>query len=155
MRRYRPGVDGPAVATVVYRSIQEVARRHYSASQVQAWAPEPTDPSSLDVQACDGRRSFVAVDGAGTVVGFCDLQHDRHIDHLFCAPEVAGTGVGSQMYEHLEATARAAGATRLSVDASETARPLFERHGFRVLARQVHERAGETLHNYRMVKDLG
>lgn len=40
----------------------------------------------------------------------------------------------------------------LDVEASITAKPFFERHGYRAVARQTVTRRGIELTNYRMVK---
>ena len=43
---------------------------------------------------------------------------------------------------------------RVTVHASETARPFFERRGYRVLRPQQVERRGQVLTNYVMEKEL-
>jgi putative acetyltransferase len=89
------------------------------------------------------------------VVGFIDLEADGHIDRLYCAPEAAGRGVASRLYEATEAAARVQGISRLFTEASERARRFFERKGFTVLERQDMIRRGVPIHNYRMTKTLG
>ena len=75
-------------------------------------------------------------DESGHVVAFIDLQPDGHIDRLFCAPEAAGRGVASRLYDAIETAARAQGIGRLFTEASELARRSFERKGFTALERQ-------------------
>jgi putative acetyltransferase len=97
---------------------------------------------------------LVAVNERDRVVGYIDLEASGHIDHLFCAPEVVGHGVASQLCDATEAAAREQGIIRLFVEASEPARRLFERRGFEVLERQELIRHGVAIHNYRMEKVL-
>ena len=54
----------------------------------------------------------------------------------------------------LESRARGSGLNRLTTDASELARSFFMRNGWQLVARQEIERAGISLHNYRMEKLL-
>ena len=89
------------------------------------------------------------------MVAFIDLEPDGDIDRLFCAPEAAGRGVASRLYESLETAARAQGIERLFTEASELARRFFERKGFTVLQRQDKILRGVPIHNYRMAKTLG
>ncbi len=89
------------------------------------------------------------------MVAFIDLEPDGHIDRLFCAPEAAGRGVASRLYQALETAARAQGIERLFTEASELARRFFEQKGFTVLQRQDKILRGVPIHNYRMAKTLG
>lgn len=87
-------------------------------------------------------------------MGYADLEADGHIDHLFCRPDSVGKGIGSALIGMLEERARRAGIAMLFVEASEVARPVFERHGFIVEDRREFERRGVPMHNYRMTKML-
>ena len=89
----------------------------------------------------------------GAVAGYIDLEPDGHIDHLYVHPDAAGRGVGASLIEAVVARARAAGIGRLHVEASETARSLFERLGFRVLHRRDFEVRGVAIHNYAMARE--
>lgn len=147
--------DAAAVADVFYRSDREVALSDYTAEQVKAWVPGRWDAEQEYQRSGDGRLVLVAASGSGHVVAFIDLERDGHIDRLFCAPEAAGRGVASQLYDAIETAAHAQGIARLFTEASELARRLFERKGFTVLERQDKVLRGVHIHNYRMAKTLG
>jgi len=144
--------DAPAIAQLYFESARRLGARHYSAAQVAAWAPAPVDPAAVLARADDGRHTLVAIcDGA--VAGYVDLEADGHIDHLYVHPDAAGRGVGASLIEAVVARARAAGIGRLHVEASETARPLFERLGFAILHRRDFEVRGVAIHNYAMARE--
>ncbi len=147
--------DAADVADVFYRSVREVALSDYTAEQVKAWVPGRWDAEQEHRRSGDGRLVLVAADESGHVVAFIDLEPDGHIDRLFCAPEAAGRGIASRLYEALETAARAQGIERLFTEASELARQFFERKGFAVLQRQDKILRGVPIHNYRMAKTLG
>jgi putative acetyltransferase len=149
----RPDADG--VADVFYRSVREVALSDYTAEQVAAWVPGRWDAEQEHRRSGDGRLVLVGVDEPGQVVAFIDLEPDGHIDRLFCAPEAAGRGVASRLYDAIEIAARAKGIERLFTEASELALRFFERKGFAVLERQDMILRGVPIHNYRMAKTLG
>ena len=71
-----------------------------------------------------------------------------HIDRLYVRASCLGQGVGSALLHVLERDAP----RPLDVEASITAKPFFERHGYRAVARQTVTRRGIELTNYRMVK---
>ena len=73
----------------------------------------------------------------------------------YAAPEAAGGGIASRLYDAIETAARAQGIGRLFTEASELARRFFERKGFAVLGRQDMILRGVPIHNYRMAKTLG
>ena len=54
----------------------------------------------------------------------------------------------------LEEKAKQSGVSQIETHASITARPFFEKYGFRVIYPQTVERKGQTLTNYVMRKKL-
>jgi putative acetyltransferase len=97
---------------------------------------------------------LVAANADDRPVAYIDLEPDGHIDRVFCAPEAAGQGIASRLYDAVEAAAREQGIRSLFTEASELARRLFERKGFAVAERQDLVIRGVAIHNYRMVKTL-
>lgn len=146
--------DAADLADVFFRSVRNVALSDYTAAQVAAWAPVRPAPERLHEVASDGRLTLVAVNDQDRAVAFIDLEPDGHIDHLFCAPEAAGHGIASRLYEAVEAAAREQGINRLFTEASELARRVFERKGFVLIERQDKALRGVPIHNYTMAKDL-
>ena len=99
------------------------------------------------------RRTLVAEDG-GEVVGFAELEEDGHLDMLYLRRDAVGRGVGSLLYRAIEREAREQGIGLIFAEASVTARPFFERWGFRVVREQTVERRGVDLTNFAMEKPL-
>lgn len=84
--------------------------------------------------------------------GFTELMPCGHIEMMFVHPSFGGRGVASALLEIVEEAALAQGVSRLSTEASITARPFFERRGFRVVAAQQVRCRGARLTNFRMEK---
>jgi putative acetyltransferase len=87
-------------------------------------------------------------------VGFIDLEPNGHLDMLFVHPDHHGIGVAGALIRRVKTAARIGGHGRIFTEVSITARPLFERHGFRVTAEQSVECRGQWLTTYRMEKPL-
>ncbi len=85
-------------------------------------------------------------------MGFSDLTGDGCLDMMFVHPEFQGRGVASRLLSRVELEALRLGFKRIHTEASRTARPFFERKGFRVIARQTVEKRGQSLENFRMEK---
>ena len=150
VRRFRSS-DASALASIFHASVREGGLRHYSPEQVIAWSPSLPSSNAYQDRA---RRSmvFVAVDETDCPIGYADVRSDGYIDHLYCRPDRIGTGVGSALCAAMESAAGRVGIAMLTVDASEGARLLFERRGFRVEARRDFTINGVAIYNYRMAR---
>jgi putative acetyltransferase len=146
--------DAAALAHLFHAAVHGIAALHYSPEQVHAWSGSPVAPERVAARARDGRTLLVAVDSEDRPLAYGDVEADGHIDHLFCAPDHAGTGVTAELYRALEAAARAQGIPRLTVEASEPGRRFFLKHGFTELHRRDFEIRGVPIHNYAMEKRL-
>jgi putative acetyltransferase len=146
--------DAAALMTLSRRSIEAIGPRDYAPQQVVAWAARVAPPERIHERATDGRTALVAVDDGDRPIGFIDLERDGHIDFLYCAPEAAGRGVASALYDALEARARGRGVGRLYAEASEAARRFFLKKGFRVTGRRAFAIGGVEIHNYAVEKAL-
>jgi putative acetyltransferase len=146
--------DAGALADLYRRSVMQIGPKDYAEEQVEAWAALGPSPAQIDARGADGRTTLVAVDDEDRPLAFGDLEHDGHIDYLYCAPEAAGTGVTAALYDRLERTARERGMKRLHAEASEAARRFFLKRGFAVVSKRAFEISGVRIHNYAMEKRL-
>ena len=92
--------------------------------------------------------SFVAVED-GKIIGFGDIDDDGYLDRLFVHKDHQRREAASALCRELE---NAASFVRIPTHASITARPFFEKRGYRVLKEQQAERDGVLLTNYLMEK---
>lgn len=144
--------DAAALSALYEASVRTLGARDYSAAQIDAWASLTPSAEILDGRMADGRTRLVAL--TDDIAGFIDVETDGHIDLLYVAPAAAGLGVARTLLETAEALAPLSGAGRLYAEASETARPVFERLGFSVVARREFEVAGVAIHNWAVEKAL-
>ena len=150
-RDYRRG-DADPICRLFFETVRAVNLGDYSPEQVRAWAPAVSGPDAWHGRM-SGRHTLVA-DEDGEVVGFAELEEDGHLDMLYCRKDAVGRGVGSGLLAAVEERARGLGVGRISTEASITARPFFERHGFAVLRRNTVLREGIGLTNFSMEKAL-
>jgi putative acetyltransferase len=154
LRAYRDQ-DCLATRRVLERAVRLTASADYTDEQIEAWAPAGVDESELEAwsAARRGAQTFVAVED-GEVLGFGDLVDGVLLDILYVDPGAARRGIGSALVERIVALARAGGGELIETDASLTARPLFERHGFAVVAEQAPVVRGIAMKNFRMRRAL-
>lgn len=152
IRPYRAADAGP-LSDLYTRSVLHFGPRAYTTDQVNAWAAT-SSPEKVARRCADGRLVLVATDENGQYLGFGDLECDGHLDFLYIAPEAEGRGVASALYDALEAHARGRAMPLLFMEASELARPLLERRGFVVQARNELKLGDVDIHNFSMEKQL-
>ncbi len=144
--------DGEAAAAIFFDAVHKGTADVYSAAQRRAWAGAAPNPARWRRRFAD--ISGVAAEVDGGMAGFMTLEAEGYIDLAFVRSDLSGRGVGRALYDRIEARARAGGLDRLTVEASKTARPFFERMGWRVDAEQVVVKEGIGLTNYPMSKLL-
>lgn len=147
LRPYRPE-DCRETARLFYQTVHQVNARDYSPGQLDAWAPEDRDLQAWD-QLFRDHFSLVA-ERDGQIVGFGDMDVSQaYLDRLYVRWDLQGQGIGAALCSALE---EQAGGRSICVHASITAKPFFEKRGYRVLKEQQVQRKGISLTNYVMEK---
>lgn len=151
IRRYvSDDLDG--LIALFHASVRRIAIKDYTEDQVKAWAPDEPDRERWALRRASRPTWVAEIDGA--LAGFSDLEPDGHVDMMFVHPDHQGRGVAGALLRQVEAEAARLGLDRLFTEASITARPFFERKGFRVIAAQTVSVRGQEMVNYRMEKPL-
>ena len=122
------GADAEATLTVFFRAIRETACADYSPEQVAAWAAEDGNIAAWAASRAAAHTQLAII--AGQVAGFTGLDDDGYIDMLFVNPDFGRQGVATTLLDSTMAIARQRGIAALTTNASLTAKPHFERHGF-------------------------
>ncbi|MEM9502250.1 MAG: GNAT family N-acetyltransferase [Pseudomonadota bacterium] len=154
--------DAPALAELTLAAIRTVGATSYSPEQVDAWAARHPGPERFLAQIADGAWIAVASDKADTAIAYALLdvkpERDGHLDMLYCHPGHTRMGLADRLLLASEYHARDVGLTRLYTEASELARPTFERAGYSVKHRRdfeiTHNGRAVPIHNYSMEKHL-
>ena len=153
IRSYRQE-DIKVIAELFYNTVHSVNAADYTDEQLDAWAG-----GSINLEAWD--RSFrehmtlVAVmasneeEGNGQIVGFADMDSAGYLDRLYVHKDFQRCGIATALCDCLE---QSADAETITTHASITARPFFEKRGYKVVREQQVERKGVLLTNYVMKK---
>lgn len=144
--------DTPMLARIFRASVEELASEDYSPSQIEAWVSMADDEAAFGQRLAQSLTLIATLNGLPA--GFISLRGADHIDMLYVAPGVARQGVASFLLDAIEKIAGSRGATRLSVDASDTASPFFEKHLYLVERRNTVPVDDEWLGNTTLYKFL-
>ena len=152
LRPYLPA-DAKRCAEIFRLSIEELAADDYNEEQREAWAARADDEPAFGAKLSGALTLLALIDGA--VAGFASLKGADFIQMLFVDPEFARQGVGRTLVEALTKLAAARGATTLTVEASDAAKPLFDKLGFVAQKRNLKRVGDQWLANTTMTKSLG
>ena len=142
--------DTPLLAQIFRDSVAELTSEDYDEAQQAAWMASADDELGF-AQRLAGQLTLVATI-AGSPVGFISVKGQDHIDMLYVHPSVARSGIATLLCDAAERLSRGRGATQLRVDASDTARPFFEKRGYFALHRQTAVCGDEWLGHTHMEK---
>jgi putative acetyltransferase len=151
LRPYLPA-DAKRCAEIFRLSIEELAADDYDEGQREAWASRADDEKAFGARLANELTLLAVIDGA--TAGFASLKGSEEIDMLFVDPEFARQGVGRTLVGALTRLAQARGAMRLTTEASDVAKPLFERLGFTAQRRNLVPKGDQWLANTTMTKAL-
>jgi putative acetyltransferase len=151
LRPFLPA-DALLLREIFRDSIEELTADDYTEAQQEAWVAAANDIGDFGGKL-SGQLTLVAT-LEGSPVGFASLQGKDKIDMLYVHPAATGQGVGAMLVDALEKLAGARGATRLVVDASDSARGFFEKRGYVAQQRNSISIGDEWLANTTLHKQL-
>lgn len=139
-------------------TVHTVNAADYSPAQQEAWAPYSViDDAETRLRwdtSLQKHLSLIAWEGR-QMAGFADIDLAAgYLDRMYVSRDFQRQGVASALLKALEQAAVEAGCPTIRSDVSITARPFFEKMGFRVLCRQEVVRRGVALTNFQMEKVL-
>lgn len=146
IRRYQSS-DLKEIETLFYQTVHRVNRADYREEQLDAWADGRIDENAWD-RSFQEHITLVAVKD-GRIAGFGDMDRTGYLDRLYVHWEEQRKGIASALCDRLEQEAES---ERFVTHASITAKPFFEKRGYRVVKEQEVIRKGVALTNYVMEK---
>lgn len=146
IRAYQP-VDCKTLTELFYNTVHMVNAKDYTKEQLDAWATGTVDLEKWN-QSLEEHFSLVALDGE-KIIGFGDIDDTGYLDRLFVHSDYQGKGVATAICNQLEQSVQG----NIITHASITAKPFFEKRGYKVVKERQVERKGVLLTNFIMEKE--
>lgn len=147
IREYKPQ-DCKELAELFYHTVHVVNAGDYTKEQLDVWASGKVDLEKWN-QSFLEHFCIVAVDGE-VIIGFGDIDKSGYLDRLYVHKDYQGRGVAAAICNKLEQTVRGKVVTHASI----TAKPFFQKRGYKVVKKQQVERQGIFLTNFIMEKQI-
>lgn len=129
-----------------YNTVHTVNAKDYTKEQLNVWATGKVDLEKWN-QSLLEHYTLIAVE-SNRIVGFGDIDKTGYLDHLYVHADHQRKGIATAVCNQLEQAVQG----NIVTHASITARPFFEKRGYRVIKEQSVERQGIFLTNYLMEK---
>ena len=152
--------DIQEIAELFYQTVHTVNAADYTNEQLDAWTDGNIDLAAWD-RSFQAHMTLVAVVTPSEaedkkvvqeqIAGFADMDSTGYLDRLYVHRDFQRCGIASELCDRLE---EAVDAEQFTTHASITAKPFFEKRGYRVIREQQVERKGILLTNYVMGKIL-
>lgn len=143
IRKYQPS-DCPRLAELFYQTVHEVNKKDYTKEQLNAWASGKVDLDAWN-RSFLKHYTLIAVE-EGEILGFGDIDKTGYLDHLYVHKDHQREGIASGLCDKLEAHVPG----NIRTHASITAKPFFQKRGYKVTKEQQVERQGILLTNFVM-----
>ena len=147
LRKYETA-DCGELERLFYETVHTINVADYTKEQLDAWASENVDMEEWD-RLFREHDSVIAVEG-GTITGFGDMDRDGYLDRLYVHKDYQRKGIATAICDRLERAVQG----KIVTHASVTAKPFFEKRGYRVMRKQQVFRRGIVLVNFVMEKDI-
>lgn len=148
IRQYKSS-DLEQIARLFYETVHAINIKDYTEQQVNVWA---TGNINLEEWNSSFLRhlTYVVVEN-DMIIGFGDIDETGYLDRLYVHKDFQGRGVATAICNRLENEVKT---NFITVHASITAKPFFEKRGYRTIRLQEVERQGVVLRNYKMIRNL-
>lgn len=147
IRKYQP-CDCKELAELFYHTVHTINARDYAKEQLDVWAEGKIDLEKWN-RSFQDHYSIGAVDNK-IIIGFGDIDNTGYLDRLYVHADYQGKGVATAICNKLEQTVQG----KIVTHASITARPFFEKRGYKIIKEQQVERKGIFLINFIMEKEV-
>lgn len=141
--------DLEQIAQLFYETVHAINIKDYTEQQVNMWATGKINLKEWD-RSFLNHLTYVAVEN-DMIIGFGDIDKTGYLDRLYVHKDFQGQGVATAICNRLENEIKT---NRITVHASITAQPFFEKRGFQTIKSQEVKRRGVTFRNYIMIKNL-
>lgn len=151
VRMYR-SEDCKEIVELFYNTVHSVNSKDYNEAQLDAWAPKDINISKWDKSLSE--HYSVVIEDNNIIIGFGDLDIDGYFDRLYVHKDYQGAYVATIIVKEIEKYAQENRIKIITTHSSITAKPFFEKQGYKVTKEQVVERKGQILKNFIMEKTL-
>lgn len=146
IREYKSS-DCDKIADLFYNTVHFINAKDYTQEQLNVWATGNVDIYKWDKSFLNN-YTLVAEEN-NMIIGFGDINNEGYLDRLYVHKDYQNMGIATALCDILE---KHYPVEHIITHSSITAKPFFEKRGYKVIKKQFVERNGIRLTNYIMKK---
>ncbi len=119
------------VRNLFEHTIIHTCKQDYTDQQLRVWksASQQIDKWKTALK----EEYFIVTEHSNKIVGFSSLKNGNYLNLMYVHKDFIRLGIANMMFAHLKEKSRSLGHDKLTADVSTTARPFFEKKGFKVM----------------------
>ncbi|MDQ3194181.1 MAG: GNAT family N-acetyltransferase [Bacteroidota bacterium] len=144
--------DLSAIRKLYSETVREINSKDYSEDEIEVWASTSDDPHSFK-EAVENQY-FVIAETENELVGFSSIEKNGYLDFMYVHKDHQRKGIAKRLLEEIERKANEQNNYEVFAYVSRTAKPFFERSGYRYSGDKTDRYKGVVFINSIMVKKL-
>jgi putative acetyltransferase len=133
-------------------TITSICASDYNKQQIEVWASSVANKQRWDEMIT--KQFILIAQDTNKIVGFATLDNGNYLDFLYVHKDHQRQGIAQRLLHDIEAEARRLKQPVLTSDVSKTAKPFFEKKGYKTLEEKTNIIQGVEIINYKMIKKL-
>jgi len=132
--------DCAEIARLHRATIRHINSKDYPKKIIEAWSGRTNAKRFRDsLSKC---KRWVAVEN-GKIAGFVDHGRSDELWGLYVHRDYIGKGLGSKLLKIAEDSLKKQGAKTIKIESTITARPFYEKHGYKFVKKGLHPVFGD------------
>ncbi|NBI06370.1 GNAT family N-acetyltransferase [Senegalia massiliensis] len=144
--------DLKEVLQLFYNTVHSINIKDYTLEQVNAWAPKIPEKKKWENFLYENKTSVAVINQK--IVGFSDLREDGYLNTMYVSKNHQGQGIATILLSGIEQEAQNLSITKLTTEASITAKDFFRKRGFNIVEKQNKKHNNMVFVNYIMEKNI-
>jgi putative acetyltransferase len=143
--------DIDEILKLFYDTVTNVCEADYNHEQIKVWASSASQKQKWLNRI--SKQYFIVAEHDGKIVGFGSIEKGEYLDLLYVHMDYIRQGIATMLLMELEKESDKHHKACISADVSITAKPFFEKHGFKVIQQQTKLFNNVEITNYKMIKE--
>ncbi len=140
--------DLPELKRLFAETILETCKNEYTQGERIVWSNAIYKTEKWKIAVLE--EYFIVAEYDEQIVGFSSLKGKDYLNLMYIHKEFTRHGIASLLYKKIKAKSLEFGAKQLTSDVSKTARPFFEKMGFKVIQENKNIIEDQVVINYKM-----
>lgn len=142
--------DLESILSLFYITVHTINIKDYSPKQIEIWASSILNKERWS-RLLEEHYTYV-VEFDKNIIGFSNITHEGSLEHLYVNKNFQGQRIATLLLKAIEKKAQELKLNEIITESSITAKPFFEKRGFKVIQEQEKIYHGTYFINYQMRK---